>query len=120
MTTNRILIVVMVVVCVAIGLVVTDVTRQPSAVPSLTVVNPHPLQLTLDVSGKKGDGWLRIGTAESEASQVFVDVIDQGSEWIFRVSHAGVVGGEFSTTRAQLQRERWRVTVPDSAVRGLR
>lgn len=83
----------------------------PSFVPDLTVVNPTVYKLNVEVQGD-GRTPLDLGTIRREQTSTFEEVVDQGARWVFRFSYGGVPGGELSVTRAQLEADRWRVTIP--------
>lgn len=40
-------------------------------------------------------------------------ITDQGEVWIFRFGGQGEQGGELRIDRSQLERESWRVRIPD-------
>ena len=84
---------------------------RPSFVSELTVVNPTVYKLNLELEGD-GQGRLELGTIRREQSWTFQEVIDQGSTWVFGFSYGGVPGGELAVTRAQLEADGWRITVP--------
>ena len=83
-----------------------------SLVDRVTVVNPTPYRLEIDVIGAGRSHGVGLGPIGREQTKTFEDVIDQGREWIFRFGSAGADGGEVRFTREQLQHDGWRLTVP--------
>ena len=92
---------------------VTHFTALPPRVDRLTMVNPHPYQLNVGVSDARGESQLLVGVVRRNRTAAYEEVIDQGPTWRFRFSYAGVEAGDLVVTRATLQQDRWRVTVPD-------
>jgi hypothetical protein len=96
-----------------VGAAVTmEATRLPSFVPRLTMVNPTPYQVEVDVTGEDRDGWLSLGGLRRESTKSMYEVIDQGDSWIFRFGYGGQAGGETRLTGAQLRADRWHVRIP--------
>ncbi len=95
-------------------------TRGPSYVAVLTVVNPHQWDVGVEVTGAQRDGWLGMGTVDRTASRGFERVIDQGEQWAFRFSYAGVDGGELVVPRRELEASGWKVTVPEQFAERMR
>lgn len=96
------------------------VIREPSFVGRITVANPTVYNLEVGVTGGDRKGVLGLGTVERESKATFASVIDQGDEWIFRFAYGGQGGGELVLSRADLERNRWQVTVPDEVGRRLK
>jgi hypothetical protein len=102
-----------------IGLVgVTRLLVGPPFVERITVVNPTPYPVDVEVTGAERPGWLQLGEAEKRATTVFADVLDQGSVWTFRL--AAGEGGDLHITKAQLARAGWRVEIPTAMEARLR
>ena len=59
------------------------------------------------------DGLIGLATVGRERTRAVEEVIDQGPSWIFRFSYGGVDGGELAMSRAELERARWTITVPE-------
>jgi len=87
--------------------------RGPRFIPAITVVNPTPYSLQVDVQAPGERSHLGLGRTRLESTRDFLEVMDQGPEWVFLFSHAGHDGGQLTASRDQLQRDSWRVTVPD-------
>jgi hypothetical protein len=103
------------------GLVfVMQSTSLPEYVDELTVENGTDFHLRIEVSGGEGEAWLTVGTVEAERAKAFSRVIDQGEVWLFRFHGQGRMGGELQVDRSQLERDGWRLVVPDSVSDELR
>ena len=94
-------------------LVVLPATRSPAFIDRVTVVNPQPWSVEVDVTGEERDGVVGIASVGREQSQTVEEVLDQGRSWVFRFSYGGADGGELVIARAQLERAGWKVTVPE-------
>ena len=73
-------------------------------VARIEVVNPTVYQVEIDV--------LPTGGFRRESTRTVFEVHDQGARWRFRFSYGGTFAGELTLTRAQLQLDGWRVTIP--------
>lgn len=96
------------------------VAPEPARVDRLTVVNPSPYEMVVDVRGADGGGWLSLGFIEQHTTSALKEVLDQGQAWTFRVKAQGRQGGTFTLTRAHLDTSGWRLTVPPRIVTALR
>ncbi|HXY94521.1 MAG TPA: hypothetical protein VEP49_18730 [Acidimicrobiia bacterium] len=110
-------IVILVVVLIAIGMVLV---RGPDFVARVTVVNTSPYDLDIDVTTGARDGWLPLSVATANTTTSTQEVVDQGDTWIIRFSHEGSTIDEVTTSRAELARNHWRITVPDKVTQQLR
>jgi hypothetical protein len=97
---------------VAFALLVASCSGPPSTVERVTISNPTAYDIDVEVTDRDRDGWLPVAIVEARSEHVAQDVIDQGEVWIFRFLHWGDPVGEFSPTRAELERNGWRVEVP--------
>jgi hypothetical protein len=95
-------------------LVAGPATRLPSFVDRVTVVNPHPWDVEVDVTGSADDGAVGLASLDRESARTIPAVVDQGDSWVFRFAYGGVEGSELGVSRAELQRAGWKVTVPDT------
>ncbi len=86
----------------------------------LTVENPAPYIINVDVTSAERDGWLHVGIVRREGRQTFEGLADPGDQWAFRFSYGGAAVGELSVSRDQLAREGWTITVPAEAAERLR
>jgi hypothetical protein len=103
----------------AVALAVTPLLRTPSHVDHLVVDNPTEFELDVDVAGSSG-GTLGVGPVEAGDEVRFDDVLDQGDDWRILLSSAGVDAAEVRISRDDLERDGWRVTVPEEAAERLR
>jgi hypothetical protein len=102
------------VVLLAIG----PLVRGPRFVDRLTIENPLPFDLSIDVTNAARDGWMGVAIVSARTRQTTQDVVDQGRVWIFRVQSQGAAGGEFRVSRSELDRAGWRLTIsPDVETR---
>jgi hypothetical protein len=90
----------------------------PPFVHRITVVNPTPYVIDVDLTGADRHGWLLLGEAEQRTTTVFEEVLDQGSIWIVRLADGE--GGELRFTRNELVRAGWRVEIPTATETRLR
>ena len=92
----------------------------PRTYRQLTVYNPTPYIVNVDVSGGERDGWLDVGSFRRERTRTVEELADQGRQWVFRFSYGGVETGEVTVSRDQLARDGWRITVPSAVGESLR
>ena len=97
---------------VALALLMVSCSGRPPTVDRITISNPTSYDIDVEVTDRDRDGWLPVAIVQARSEHVARDVIDQGEAWIFRFSHWGDPVGEFSPTRAELERNGWRVEVP--------
>jgi hypothetical protein len=83
----------------------------PSFVSRVTVVNRSALDLDVDAAGSEHDGWTPAGVATHDSNTSFVDVLDHGDRWWFRVSEGGH-SVAFPISRSRLAADGWRVVIP--------
>ena len=107
---------------VATIVVVSAAIRPPPHVDRLTVDNPLPWQVDVDITSDHDhpDTWSPLGTiAPGDRDRTFHDVPDQGDHWVVRYSYADQ-SVETPIDRTRLADDDWRVTVPDSLTELLR
>ena len=104
---------------VALVFVAQRLTPSKSFVSRVTIVNPTPYHLDIDVIGAGRKVGVGLGPVRREQTKDFEDVIDQGREWIFRFRSGGTDGGEARISRTQLEHDRWRLTVPPEVTQRL-
>ncbi len=108
---------------IAVGVVALLATRAlsgPSFVSSVAVVNPSAYTLDVEVASASGDEWTQLVSVSPKSTASAEQVVDQGERWAFRAQSAGVAGGEFVVSRADLERADWKVTIPPAIVERLR
>lgn len=105
---------------IALLMLIVPTVRLPSFVDAVTISNPHPWHVEIDVDGPDRSGWIGLGGQGRETTQTYQSVIDHGTEWVFRFTHGGIARGELVLSRAQLDEAGWKVTVPEEFAQRLR
>ncbi len=90
-------------------------TRGPRMVDHVEIVNPSATMVDVHVRGES-PGVLHLTVVEARSTQVVRDVLDQGREWVFEFVVVGERAGVVRADRNALERNGWRVTVPDDVV----
>lgn len=85
--------------------------RVPPHIDQITIDNPHPWWVSIDVTDRDREAWLGIGGVARDGSYTFRDVIDQGFVWTFEFAYGGE-RVELTVTRRQLEDAGWRIAVP--------
>jgi hypothetical protein len=85
----------------------------PGVIEQVTVDNPTPYQVEVAVSGSQGGSQLALGPVSSGEHHAFASVVDQGDRWVVHVRSARSDGGEFVVRRADLERSKWVITIPN-------
>jgi hypothetical protein len=120
---QRIPLVAIVVVLALIGAglvgVLARVMRTPGVVSRVTIVNKSPYGVDIDLRDRDDAGRLVLGRALPRDDTVRREVLDMGDRWIFSFSRSGLQAGDVELSRATLERNDWRVTVPSSVVQRL-
>lgn len=98
---------------VLLALVAASCSGPPPTVDRITIANPTDYDLDVEVTGSGQEGRLPIAIVDARSEDTVQEVIDQGENWIFRFRHTGDVVGELRFTRAELERNGWRVVVPE-------
>ena len=114
-TGNALRVAVVVVVSVATFLGVSHLLERPPFVERLSIVNGTSLQLDVDTSDRRAGAWTPAGGVDPRTTTAFPDVVDHGDTWWFRVI-AGDRSAVWSVSRAQLDRDHWRIELPRAAV----
>jgi hypothetical protein len=89
---------------------------EPGRVTALTVANPSPYQVSVDVSPAGEERWLDLGAVDRERERTIEELPDLWEDWVFRFVSGGVDGGRLEVTRAGLRDAGWRITVPPDVV----
>jgi hypothetical protein len=100
-------------VALAVILGMSAAVEGPAYVDRVTVHNPTPYALEIQVADDGRDAWLDLGPVSSGERHTFSTVVDHGDRWVVRISSAGIDGGQFELGRAGLERRGWVVTIPD-------
>ena len=91
-----------------------------AVVDEVTIVNDTAYSTKVDVTDGARDGWLGLATLGPGSSRTVREVIDQGDIWIFRFDYIGKHAEELEVSRRDLERNEWRVSVPESFEERLR
>ena len=89
---------------------------EPGRVTALTVTNPSPYQVSVEVSPAGEDRWLDLGAIERESDRTIEEIPDLGASWVFRFTSGGVEGGRHEVGRAGLREAGWKVAVPRDVI----
>lgn len=100
------------IVAAAVLWLVLGLTRTPTTVSRLTVVNPSSLAVEIDVSPASNAATLGLGPLTAGTSHTFHDVLDQGSTWIVDVSWARGRHAQLVVDREELARSDWTIQLP--------
>jgi hypothetical protein len=85
---------------------------EPERVAALTVSNPSPYQVNVEVSAAGEERWLDLGAVDRERERTIEELPDVGATWVFRFGSGGVDGGRVEVARAALRDAGWKITVP--------
>jgi hypothetical protein len=100
-------------VAVAVILGVSSALEGPALVDRVTIDNPTPYPLEVEVGGLDGGGRLALGPVASGERHAFASVVDQGDRWVVHVTSARSDGGEIVLSRNDLERNDWVITISD-------
>ena len=89
-------------------------------VDRLAIVNGTPFDVEVKVSDAKKESWLILGRADHESSAVSELVTDMGTTWVFQFEYGGRVVGDLTVSRAELERNGWRIEVPSRVADAMR
>jgi hypothetical protein len=87
---------------------------QLAFVDEVTIVNDTAYSAHVEVTDGAREGWLGLTKVGPESSRTVGEVIDQGEIWIFRFDYVGMHAEELEVSRRDLERNEWRVSVPES------
>ena len=107
-----VLIVVTALVCVGMTLAL----RNPDVVDHVTIDNPGPIAVNVDVRSAPDGERLILPTVAAGTRATSDDVLDQGDNWVFGFSAGGIDGGTVGISRAKLADDGWRLVVPDAVI----
>lgn len=88
----------------------------PPTVNRLTIINSTDYRVEVSVRGSPDGSEQRFGAMRPDSVSTRDNVVDQGSEWIFDVSHAGASVGETVVARSDLAAREWTFEIPDRVV----
>jgi hypothetical protein len=93
---------------------VSSALQSPATVNRLTIRNPTPYTVDVDVTNADHAGWVSLGPVSPGERHDFDSVIDQGDRWVVRVTSAGADGGEVVLRASDLEHGGWVITLPDN------
>jgi hypothetical protein len=88
--------------------------RDPGRVPALTIDNPTPYDVRVDVRGADADGWTVLTSARQHCAASVESSIDRGDQWVFRLRAQGRAAAEVTVSRSDLERANWHFAVPST------
>ena len=91
----------------------TQALEGPGVIERVTIDNPTAYQVEVTVAGSDGGSRLALGPVAAGERHAFASVVDQGDRWVVHVTSARSDGGEFVVRRADLQRGKWTITIPE-------
>jgi hypothetical protein len=105
---------------IALLLLIMPVLRLPPYIDAVTISNPHAWHVEVEVGRPDGSRWISLGHVGRENTVAFRSVIDPGDEWVFRFAYRGIQQGQVAISRAELERSKWKVTIPDEFAERMR
>jgi hypothetical protein len=102
---------VLVALVLAVLLSLTALTLRTPDTVSLTIRNPLAWRAEVAVRSSDASGWTGLGAVARDSELEFLQLPDQGSDWIVRYSYAGQTE-EVEVTRQQLEADGWVLQVP--------
>ena len=103
----------------ALTLLAAACSGPPPTVGAITIVNGTDHDLSVEVSDGDRAAWLPLASVEAGSERISEEVLDQGDTWVFRFLYQGEPVGEVSVSRSELERDRWRLEVPERAAETL-
>jgi hypothetical protein len=88
----------------------------PQRVTALTVTNPSPYQVNVEISAAGEERWLDLGAVDREKDRTIEEIPDLGANWVFRFASAGVEGGRLEIPRNALRDAGWKIAIPADVV----
>jgi len=98
---------------VAAFMAVASALRLPPHIGTVVMSNPHEWHVDVQVTSPHRKGSLPMGCVERNTTKSFGEVLDHGDTWVFQFSYGEVGGGRLVTSRSDLQRAQWKITIPD-------
>lgn len=108
---------IVVAIAAALFAITTSILTGPERV-DFAVENPTSYTLEAEVRDAAGGPVHKLGPISSGSTREFAGVIDRGETWLFTFSYGGVIAGEVTIERSELESEP--VSVPASAEEVLR
>ncbi len=104
---------VMVAVLLVVALVFASFAMRTPDMVSLRVDNPLDWRTEVSVRSADSTSWTGVGAVARGAELEFMQLPDQGSEWVVRFSYAGA-SEEVAVTRDELEAQDWTIQAPES------
>lgn len=96
------------------------VTTPPAKVDRLTVENPTPWELTVELGSGSAGEWTTLAVVPPKDSRTVRDVLEQGDTWALRFGVGGRDSDVIRVSRPDLRGDGWKVTVPRSVAESFR
>jgi hypothetical protein len=93
--------------------------RAPDFVDRVTIANQTAFDVDVNVAAA-GGGVLDLTYIPAGDTKAVRGVIDQGNVWVFRFSYGGTDAGTLRLERTKLERDDWKVEVPEEVAERLR
>ena len=97
----------------AVVLVLVSFSLRTPDMVSVTVDNPLQWRSEVSVRSADSTAWTPAGAVARESDLTFLELPDQGSDWVVRFSYAGSTE-EVAVTRDELAAQSWTIEVPAS------
>ena len=107
------ILVLLVLLAVALLVPVSQLFVESRFIPRVSFENATPYDIGIEVSGGAREGWMPVGVAGRSGTTDIEEVYDVGEVWVFRFVGQGRHGGDLPLTRSQLERDGWRVRIPE-------
>jgi hypothetical protein len=104
----------------ALLLLIMPALRLPASVDMVTISNPHPWDVEVELGRPDGSRWIGLGRVGRESTSTFQSVIDPGDQWVLRFSYGGIHQGEVAVRRAEVKQAGWKLTIPDEFAERMR
>jgi hypothetical protein len=104
---------VMVGVFLVVALVLASFAMRTPDMVSLRVDNPLQWRTEVSVRSADSTSWTGVGAVARDGELEFLQLPDQGSEWVVRFSYAGA-SEEVTVTRDELEAQDWTIQAPES------
>ena len=107
----------MILLVAAVGsafIVANRLVRGPDFVDRLTIRNPTEYIVDVSVTDEHRRAHAPVAALEPHRTTVVRSVIDPGDPWILEFRIAGTPVGDLRLSHARLERQHWRVVIPDA------
>ena len=99
---------------------VSTVLTLPDRVDQLTIHNETQYDLNIDLRSASDASRLALAPVSRGSSRTLRSVIDPGSTFVFEFSYGGVATEPITVSRATLEENGWKVTIPAEIAAPLR